>query len=130
MDKVAAAIRGTDGTIDVAPVPAYLYDHTTPRPASQAHYSRYVKIAEGCDRPCGFCIIPKLRGPQRSRSLDSIADEVMGLSQSGVVEINLVAQDLTTYGTDLPFDLDRHGAAGDAGEPLAAYRNPARRGGG
>lgn len=101
VEKVAAAIRGTDAQVEVAPVPAYLYDHTTPRPASQAHFSRYVKIAEGCDRPCGFCIIPKLRGPQRSRSLDSVADEVTALSQQGVVEINLVAQDLTTYGTDL-----------------------------
>jgi ribosomal protein S12 methylthiotransferase len=109
VEKVAAAIRGSDATVDVAPVPAYLYDHTTPRPASQAHFSRYVKIAEGCDRPCGFCIIPKLRGPQRSRSLSSIADEVAGLSHSGVVEINLVAQDLTTYGTDLPFDADLPG---------------------
>ena len=101
VEKVAAAIRGSDATVDVAPVPAYLYDHTSPRPASQAHFSRYVKIAEGCDRPCGFCIIPKLRGPQRSRSLDSVADEIAALSRQGVVEINLVAQDLTTYGTDL-----------------------------
>ena len=105
--KVAAAIRGSDHTVDVAAIPEYLYDHTTPRPASQASFFRYVKIAEGCDRPCGFCIIPKLRGPQRSRKLDSIASEVEALSQQGVVEINLVAQDLTTYGTDLPFDVDR-----------------------
>ena len=101
VEKVAAAIRGSEAQVEVAPVPAYLYDHTTPRPASQAHFSRYVKIAEGCDRPCGFCIIPKLRGPQRSRSLDSVADEVAALALQGVVEINLVAQDLTTYGTDL-----------------------------
>jgi ribosomal protein S12 methylthiotransferase len=105
--KVAAAIRGSDQVVDVAAIPAYLYDHTTPRPASQASYFRYVKIAEGCDRPCGFCIIPKLRGPQRSRRIDSIATEVEALSRQGVVEINLVAQDLTTYGTDLPFDVDR-----------------------
>ena len=65
-----------------------------------------MKIAEGCDRPCGFCIIPKLRGPQRSRKIDSIAAEVDALSAQGVVEVNLVAQDLTTYGTDLPFDVD------------------------
>jgi len=105
--KVAAAIRGSDHIVDVATIPEYLYDHTTPRPASQASFFRYVKIAEGCDRPCGFCIIPKLRGPQRSRRIDSIAAEIEGLSQQGVVEVNLVAQDLTTYGTDLPFDVDR-----------------------
>ncbi|MFO0654164.1 MAG: 30S ribosomal protein S12 methylthiotransferase RimO [Polyangia bacterium] len=106
VDKVAQAIRGSEPAVDVAQVPAYLYDHTTPRPASQAHFFRYVKIAEGCDRPCGFCIIPKLRGPQRSRKIDSIAAEVDALSAQGVVEVNLVAQDLTTYGTDLPFDVD------------------------
>ena len=105
--KVAAAIRGSEHTVDVAQTPDYLYDHTTPRPASQASFFRYVKIAEGCDRPCGFCIIPKLRGPQRSRKIDSIAAEVDALSRQGVVEVNLVAQDLTTYGTDLPFDVDR-----------------------
>jgi ribosomal protein S12 methylthiotransferase len=107
VEKVAAAIAGVERTVDVAAIPEYLYDHSTPRPASQAAFFRYVKIAEGCDRPCGFCIIPKLRGPQRSRSMDSIAAEVESLSRQGVVEVNLVAQDLTTYGTDLPFDTDR-----------------------
>lgn len=110
VDKIAAAIRGSNDAnrvVDVAAVPAYIYDHSAPRPASQASYSRYVKIAEGCDRPCGFCIIPKLRGPQRSRPIDSIAVEVERLSREGVVEVNLVAQDLTTYGTDLPYDVDR-----------------------
>jgi ribosomal protein S12 methylthiotransferase len=109
VDKIAAAIRGynADSTVvEVAKTPEYIYDHEAPRPASQASFSRYVKIAEGCDRPCGFCIIPKLRGPQRSRGMDSIAQEVERLSQDGVVEINLVAQDLTTYGTDLPWDSD------------------------
>ena len=102
VEKVAAAIASVGRVVDVASVPAYLYDHTTPRVPTQASYSSYVKIAEGCDRPCSFCIIPKLRGPQRSRNLDSIVREVETLSQRGVVEVNLVAQDLTTYGTDLP----------------------------
>jgi ribosomal protein S12 methylthiotransferase len=102
VDKVVAAIASTGTAVDVASTPAYLYDHTTPRVASQAGYTRYVKIAEGCDRPCGFCIIPKLRGPQRSRSPESVIQEVAALSRQGVVEINLVAQDLTTYGEDLP----------------------------
>jgi ribosomal protein S12 methylthiotransferase len=60
-----------------------------------------VKIAEGCDRPCAFCIIPKLRGPQRSRSIEDIEAEVRGLVARGTRELNLVAQDLTKYGDDL-----------------------------
>mgnify|MGYP000438030924 CR=1 FL=1 len=66
-----------------------------------ARHSAYVKVAEGCDRPCAFCIIPKLRGPQRSRSIADIVAEVRGLAAEGVVEINLIAQDLTRYGWDL-----------------------------
>lgn len=80
---------------------AYLYDHTTPRQVTGARHSAYVKIGEGCDRPCAFCIIPKLRGPQRSRTVDSIVREAEGLAAQGTREICLVAQDLTTYGTDL-----------------------------
>jgi ribosomal protein S12 methylthiotransferase len=102
VDKVVAAVAAEGRVRDVAQTPAYLYDDRTSRAASQAGYSRYVKIAEGCDRPCGFCIIPKLRGPQRSRSLESITREVADLSRRGAVEVNLVAQDLTTYGRDLP----------------------------
>jgi len=60
-----------------------------------------VKIGEGCDRPCAFCIIPKLRGPQRSRTIESIVREAEMLADQGTREICLVAQDLTTYGTDL-----------------------------
>lgn len=106
VEKITQAIVGKQTQVDVAATPQYIYDHDAPRPASQHGFSRYVKIAEGCDRPCGFCIIPKLRGPQRSRAPESIALEVDRLSQQGVVEINLVAQDLTTYGTDLAFDGD------------------------
>jgi ribosomal protein S12 methylthiotransferase len=80
---------------------AYLYDHTTPRQVSGRRHSAYVKIAEGCDRPCAFCIIPKLRGPQRSRTVDSIVREAEALVDQGARELCLVAQDLTTYGTDL-----------------------------
>src|SRR5690606_29213173 len=55
--------------LQVSETPAYLYDHTTPRVLTGLRSSAYVKIAEGCDRPCAFCIIPKLRGPQRSRTI-------------------------------------------------------------
>jgi ribosomal protein S12 methylthiotransferase len=88
--------------IEVAEVPRDLYDHHAPRILTGAHHSAYVKIAEGCDRPCAFCIIPTLRGPQRSRDIDSVVSEVTNLVASGVREVNLVAQDLTRYGADLP----------------------------
>lgn len=87
--------------IQVSDTPAYIYDHEAPRVRIGARHSAYVKIAEGCDRPCSFCIIPKLRGPQRSRSIDDIAAEVARLGAEGVKEVNLIAQDLTRYGWDL-----------------------------
>ncbi len=86
--------------IQVSETPEYIYDHEAPRTRIGHLHSAYVKVAEGCDRPCSFCIIPKLRGPQRSRSIDDIAAEVTRLGKEGVVEINLIAQDLTRYGWD------------------------------
>jgi ribosomal protein S12 methylthiotransferase len=64
-------------------------------------YSRYLKIAEGCDRTCSFCIIPQLRGSQQSRTPESLVQEAQGLVNRGAREINLIAQDLTAYGHDL-----------------------------
>jgi ribosomal protein S12 methylthiotransferase len=104
-DEVGAitkAISGTLQRLSVTDTPAYLYDDASPRRRSQAPHTAYVKIAEGCDRPCAFCIIPKLRGPQRSRAPESVLREVRELVAGGTREICLVAQDLTTYGTDLP----------------------------
>ncbi|HMD45314.1 MAG TPA: radical SAM protein, partial [Acidimicrobiales bacterium] len=75
------------------------------RPAPGAPWA-YVKVAEGCDRACGFCAIPSFRGAQRSRSMTSVMDEVGGLLEAGVREIVLVAQDLASYG------LDRTGSGG------------------
>src|SRR5213075_1309737 len=72
-----------------------------PRRPSMATHTAYIKIAEGCDRPCAFCIIPKLRGPQRSRAPESVVREAHALAAAGTKEVCLVAQDLTTYGTDL-----------------------------
>jgi ribosomal protein S12 methylthiotransferase len=100
--QITEAIGGTITRLAVADTPAYLYDDAAPRRRSQAAYSAYVKIAEGCDRPCAFCIIPKLRGPQRSRDPESVVREARELASGGTWEICLVAQDLTTYGTDLP----------------------------
>ena len=101
VDKIVGAIRGESARDGVSMDPAYLYDDVTPRLLSLPHYTAYVKIAEGCDRPCSFCIIPKLRGGQRSRAPESVEREVRELVAQGAVEINLVAQDLTTYGEDL-----------------------------
>jgi ribosomal protein S12 methylthiotransferase len=79
----------------------YLYDETTPRLRATAPYTSYVKIAEGCDHTCAFCIIPKLRGVFRSRSPESILREVEMLAAQGVKEFVLISQDTTTYGSDL-----------------------------
>jgi ribosomal protein S12 methylthiotransferase len=70
-----------------------------PRPAPSAPWA-YVKVAEGCDKACGFCAIPTFRGPQRSRSIDQILAEVDELAAGGVQEVVLVAQDLASYGRD------------------------------
>ncbi len=81
--------------------PEFVYDYATPRLMVLPEHTAYVKIAEGCSRTCSFCIIPKLRGPGRSRSIESIVKEVERLAESGALEINLIAQDLTAYGVDL-----------------------------
>jgi len=90
--------------VQVTETPEYIYDHDAPRVRIGANHSAYVKIAEGCDRPCSFCIIPKLRGPQRSRQIADIVAEVRQLGTEGVQEINLIAQDLTRYGWDAGSD--------------------------
>jgi ribosomal protein S12 methylthiotransferase len=100
---LAQVLQGGAQRMGVSPLGrrAYLYDHTTPRQVSGKRHSAYLKIAEGCDRPCAFCIIPKLRGAQRSRTIASIVAEAEMLVANGARELCLVAQDLTTYGTDL-----------------------------
>jgi len=98
--EIAGAKKKKLPVVEVSETPAYLYDHTAPRVVTGPRFSVYVKIAEGCDRPCAFCIIPKLRGPQRSRTVDDIVAEVRALGRDGVVEVNLIAQDLTRYGWD------------------------------
>jgi ribosomal protein S12 methylthiotransferase len=78
----------------------YLYSHTTPRTLIGPKYSAYIKIAEGCDHVCAFCVIPKIRGPFRSRSIESIVQEADILAAKGVKEITLISQDTTSYGMD------------------------------
>ena len=79
----------------------YLYDESTPRVlATPSHYA-YIKIAEGCDRPCAFCFIPQMRGHFRSRRFGSLVAEAHQLAEEGVKELILVAQDSSRYGEDL-----------------------------
>src|SRR5207245_4052064 len=79
----------------------YLYDESTPRVLATPSYYAYLKIAEGCDRPCAFCFIPQMRGHFRSRRLGSIVAEAQQLAEEGVKELILVAQDSSRYGEDL-----------------------------
>ena len=85
----------------VADLPNYLYDENTPRILATPKYSAYIKIAEGCDHPCSFCIIPQLRGKFRSRRFESVVAEAERLAKQGVKEITLIGQDTTCYGEDL-----------------------------
>ncbi len=85
-----------------AALPSYLYSDETPRILSTPRASAYIKVAEGCDHPCSFCIIPQLRGKFRSRPIASIVAEAKSLIAQGVREITLIGQDTTCYGEDLP----------------------------
>ncbi len=82
-------------------LPTYLYDETTPRVLTTPKSSAYIKIAEGCDHPCSFCIIPNLRGKFRSRRFESVVAEAHQLVARGASEITLIGQDTTCYGEDL-----------------------------
>jgi ribosomal protein S12 methylthiotransferase len=82
-------------------LPTYLYNETTPRFLTTPSSSAYIKIAEGCDHPCTFCVIPNLRGKFRSRRFESVVAEAQQLVARGVQEITLIGQDTTCYGEDL-----------------------------
>jgi len=84
----------------IGDLPNYLYDDATPRILATPRHMAYIKIAEGCDHPCSFCIIPQLRGQFRSRRFASVVAEAERLAQSGVREITLIGQDTTCYGED------------------------------
>lgn len=81
--------------------PTFIYDHTFPRVQTTPGHIAYIKIAEGCDNRCAYCVIPDIRGPFRSRPMDSILEEARILVDKGVKEIILVAQDTTRYGLDI-----------------------------
>jgi ribosomal protein S12 methylthiotransferase len=101
-DARAAQGRFSRETWDgaIADLPNYLYDESTPRVLATARSTAYIKIAEGCDHPCSFCIIPQLRGKFRSRRFESVIAEAERLARSGVREITLIGQDTTCYGED------------------------------
>lgn len=86
---------------DVTPRPVFIPDYDTPRFRLTPKHFAYVKIAEGCNHPCSFCIIPRMRGSHRSRQQSDIVKEVKALIADGVKEINLISQDSTYYGLDL-----------------------------
>jgi ribosomal protein S12 methylthiotransferase len=102
--KVVDVIRAVDS---ISPVPfiigrpTYLADHSVPRIQTTPFYSSYLKISEGCSHGCSFCIIPRLRGPFRSRRPESLITEAADMINWGIKEINLIAQDTTLYGKDL-----------------------------
>jgi len=104
-DQVTSIVSAVAGAATVTnageAAPTWVYDHTAPRVLSTPSYLAYVKISEGCDYTCSFCIIPTLRGRHRSRALADIVAEARGLAERGVKEIILVAQDTTRYGLDL-----------------------------
>lgn len=82
--------------------PNFVYNDELPRLQSSPHYTAYLKIAEGCSNRCAYCVIPMLRGDHRSRPLESLLTEARQLVAGGVKELNLIAQDITAYGKDLP----------------------------
>lgn len=102
--------------------PVYIPDYDTPRFRLTPNHFAYVKIAEGCNHPCSFCIIPKIRGRHRSRTQESIVREVEELVASGVKEINLISQDTTYFGMDKWIDgrpNPRSGVDSSRGESLS-----------
>jgi ribosomal protein S12 methylthiotransferase len=92
---------GEDGSLDTVTAKSrYIPDYTTPRFRLTPQHMAYIKIAEGCNHTCAFCIIPKIRGQHRSRTQESIVREAKGLIAQGVKEINLISQDTTYFGMD------------------------------
>jgi len=99
LDHIVAACEGIEEPSN--PLEPYLYHDLTPRVLATPRHFAYVKIAEGCDHPCTFCVIPQYRGAFRSRRFESVVSEATRLFQQGIREINLIGQDTTCYGEDL-----------------------------
>jgi ribosomal protein S12 methylthiotransferase len=99
LSKIVALCEGFEPASNV--LEPYLYHDLTPRVLATANHFAYIKIAEGCDHPCSFCVIPQYRGQFRSRRFESVIAEATRLFARGVREINLIGQDTTSYGVDL-----------------------------
>jgi ribosomal protein S12 methylthiotransferase len=101
--EVERILEAVEGDLRVLPAqpPAFLYHDLTPRIITTPRHAAYIKIAEGCDHPCTFCIIPQLRGAFRSRRFESVVREAENLAKGGAREITLIGQDTTSYGEDL-----------------------------
>jgi len=100
-DRLEQAWQGRVSETRTMLRPGFLPDFTVPRLRSAPFYRAYLKIAEGCSNACSYCLIPRLRGPLRSRPLPRLRDEAAALAEAGVKELILVAQDTTAYGRDL-----------------------------
>lgn len=99
LEVCSSDLRGDENAI--AELPTYLYHDLTPRILATPRHTAYIKINEGCDHPCTFCVIPQLRGKFRSRRFESVVREAENLAAAGVREISLIGQDTTYYGEDL-----------------------------
>jgi ribosomal protein S12 methylthiotransferase len=100
VERIMEAVEGDLRVLPAQP-PAFLYHDLTPRIITTPRHAAYIKIAEGCDHPCSFCIIPQLRGKFRSRRFESVVREAENLAAAGAREITLIGQDTTSYGEDL-----------------------------
>ena len=100
VERILEAVQGDLRVLPAEP-PAFLYHDLTPRIITTPRHAAYIKIAEGCDHPCTFCIIPQLRGKFRSRRFESVVREAENLAAGGAREITLIGQDTTSYGEDL-----------------------------
>jgi len=101
LERIVGLCEGWEDGAGAAPAAPYLYHDLTPRVLSTPRHFAYIKIAEGCDHPCSFCVIPQFRGAFRSRRFESVIAEATRLFQQGAREINLIGQDTTCYGEDL-----------------------------
>lgn len=102
LDEVAPRLK--DGTLprNFVSEPGFIHSAQMPRVRSTPAFTAFLKVSEGCDNRCAFCVIPSIRGGQRSRTIDDVVAEARALAGQGCVEISLIAQDLTAYGHDLP----------------------------
>ncbi len=132
IESIVSHCEGGSSAVASDSAAGYLYHDLTPRRMATPRHFAYLKINEGCDHPCSFCIIPQLRGSFRSRRFESVVSEAERLFRQGVRELNLIGQDTTAFGEDLglrdglPTLLDRLARIEDAGWVRVLYAYPNR----